>query len=132
MGVVAGREPRPRRGATADSRKASNAPGITYDEALESALCYGWIDGQAKGLTPTTSCRCSRRAAPGGVVAAQCRDHARLTDEGRMRAVGIQQVQRAQADGRWEAAYGQKGTQIPTTCRQRSTHPRRPRRPSPR
>ena len=57
-------------------RKASNEPGITYDEALDSALCYGWIDGQAKGLDADYFSAGVHAAPPTvGVVAAQCRDH---------------------------------------------------------
>ena len=95
-------------------RKASNAPGITADEALDSALCYGWIDGQAKGLDADYFLQVFTPRRPRSVWSQRNVEIiARLTDEGRMRAFGIEQVQRAQADGRWEAAYRQKGTQIP-------------------
>ena len=43
-------------------KKSSSAPGITWQEALDVALCYGWIDGQA-GRFATTRCRRSRRGA---------------------------------------------------------------------
>ncbi len=95
-------------------RKASNAPGITYDEALESALCYGWIDGQAKSRDADYFLQVFTPRRPRSVWSQRnVETIARLTDEGRMRASGIEQVQRAQADGRWGAAYRQKGTQIP-------------------
>jgi uncharacterized protein YdeI (YjbR/CyaY-like superfamily) len=95
-------------------RKASNAAGITYDEALESALCFGWIDGQAKRLDADYFLQVFTPRRPRSVWSQRnVETIARLTEEGRMRPSGIEQVQRAQADGRWEAAYRQKGTQIP-------------------
>ena len=95
-------------------RKASTAPGITYDEALDSALCYGWIDGQTKSLDADYFLQVFTPRRPRSVWSQRNVEIiARLTDEGRMRAFGIEQVQRAQADGRWEAAYRQRGMQIP-------------------
>ena len=95
-------------------RKASHAPGISHDEALESGLCYGWIDGQAKSLNADYFLQVFTPRRPRSVWSQRNIEIiARLTDEGRMRALGIEQVRRAQADGRWEAAYRQRGTQIP-------------------
>lgn len=95
-------------------RKGSPAPGITSDEALDSALCYGWINGQANGLDADYFLQVYTPRRPRSVWSQRnVETIARLTDEGRMRAFGIEQVQRAQADGRWEAAYRQKDTQIP-------------------
>ncbi len=94
--------------------KASTAPGITYDEALESALCYGWIDGQAKRLDADYYLQVFTPRRPRSMWSQRNVEIvARLTEEGRMRASGNKQVQRAQADGRWEAAYRQKDTQVP-------------------
>jgi uncharacterized protein YdeI (YjbR/CyaY-like superfamily) len=95
-------------------RKASTAPGITYDEALESALCQGWIDGQAKSLDVDYFLQVFTPRRPRSVWSQRnVETVARLTEAGRMRPSGIEQVRRAQADGRWAAAYRQKGTQIP-------------------
>ena len=95
-------------------RKASTAPGITYDEALDSALCFGWIDGQVKSLDADYFLQVFTPRRPRSVWSQRnVETIARLTAEGRMRALGIEQVERAQADGRWDAAYRQKGTQIP-------------------
>ena len=95
-------------------KKNSSAPGITYPEALDIALCFGWIDGQAgaldedyflQGFTP-------RRAR--SVWSQRNRDAAlALIAEGRMRAPGLAEVERAKADGRWAAAYSQKETTVP-------------------
>jgi uncharacterized protein YdeI (YjbR/CyaY-like superfamily) len=96
-------------------KKSSILPGITYAEALDVALCHGWIDGQKQSddddyflqaFTPR------RARSPWSKVN---REHvARLIDEGRMRTGGQAEVDRAKADGRWEAAYRQKDDDIPT------------------
>jgi uncharacterized protein YdeI (YjbR/CyaY-like superfamily) len=95
-------------------KKNSAAPGITWSEALDVALCYGWIDGQAgrfdddytlQAFTPR------RKNSPWSQIN---REHvARLVAEGRMRPAGLAEVERAQADGRWDAAYRQKGAVAP-------------------
>lgn len=95
-------------------KKNSSAPGITWQEALDVALCYGWIDGQAgrfdddytlQAFTPR------RKNSPWSQIN---REHvARLIAEGRMRPAGLAEVERAQADGRWDAAYRQKGAVAP-------------------
>lgn len=95
-------------------KKSSSAHGITWQEALDVALCFGWIDGQAgrhdddytaHAFTPR------RRRSPWSQIN---RDHVeRLTREGRMRPAGIAEVERAKADGRWDAAYRQKDHTLP-------------------
>jgi uncharacterized protein YdeI (YjbR/CyaY-like superfamily) len=91
-------------------KKASTKPGIVWLEAVEVALCFGWIDGQSKSLDEdyTLQAFTPRRArSPWSQVN---RDHvARLTTDGRMRPGGLAEVERAKADGRWDAAYRQKG-----------------------
>ena len=99
-------------------KKRSTARGITYDEALESALCHGWIDGQVYGLDDDYSLQVftpRRRRSPWsqrnvGIVE-------RLTEAGRMRPGGLAEVERAKADGRWDAAYRQKGMVVPDDLR---------------
>jgi uncharacterized protein YdeI (YjbR/CyaY-like superfamily) len=88
---------------------------LTYDQALDEALCYGWIDGQVQRRDETTyrqrfTHRRSRRAwSKRNVGIAD-----RLLSEGRMHPAGIAEVNRAKADGRWEAAYaGSAGIEIP-------------------
>lgn len=95
-------------------KKNSTAPGFTWSEALDVALCYGWIDGQAgrfdedytlQAFTPR------RKNSPWSQIN---REHVqRLIDEGRMRPAGLAEVDRAKADGRWNAAYRQKGAEAP-------------------
>jgi uncharacterized protein YdeI (YjbR/CyaY-like superfamily) len=90
-------------------KKTSSAPGITWQEALDVALCFGWIDGQAgrfdddytlQAFTPR------RKNSPWSQIN---REHVdRLIAEGRMRPGGQAEIDRAKADGRWDAAYRQK------------------------
>ncbi|WP_293169048.1 YdeI/OmpD-associated family protein [Microcella sp.] len=95
-------------------KKRSTAPGITYDEALESALCFGWIDGQIYGLDDDYSLQVFTPRRPRSVWSQRnVGIIERLTDAGRMRPPGLDQVERAKADGRWDAAYSQKGMVVP-------------------
>jgi hypothetical protein len=111
------------------AKKGSSEPTVTYPEAIEIALCFGWIDGQkARGdhahwrqrFTPR-----SRRSRWSRVN----RDKAEeLIAAGRMRPAGLAEVERARADGRWDAAYdGQRAassrpTPLPLRPSKRSTH----------
>ncbi|MFJ5559405.1 YdeI family protein [Streptomyces sp. NPDC093250] len=88
-------------------RKGSGIPGIDYATALESALCYGWIDGHKKGLDDTHWLqRFTPRRPRSRWSAVNRRKALDLIERGRMRPPGLREVERAQADGRWEAAYG--------------------------
>lgn len=99
-------------------KKASRRPGITYPEALDSALCFGWIDGQAGALDEDYHLQVFTPRRPRSVWSQRNRDHvARLTAAGRMRTAGLAEVERAKADGRWDAAYRQKGAPVPDDLR---------------
>jgi uncharacterized protein YdeI (YjbR/CyaY-like superfamily) len=79
------------------------------------ALCYGWIDGQkAKGDDQHWLQRFTPRRSRSRWSKVN-RDHvARLVDQGRMRPAGLAEVERAKADGRWEAAYdGPRTSSVP-------------------
>lgn len=95
-------------------KKNALVEGITYREALDVALCFGWIDGQGKSFDEHYSLQSytpRRKNSPWSKIN---RDHvARLIEEGRMRPEGLAEVERAQADGRWEAAYRQKDAPVP-------------------
>ncbi len=97
------------------AKKGSGVVSVDYAQALEVALCHGWIDGQKRGLDETHwlqlfSPRRSRsiwskinRAKAEALVAA-----------GEMQAAGLAEIERAKADGRWEAAYdGQRTATVP-------------------
>ncbi len=95
-------------------KKRSSAPGITYDQALESALCFGWIDGQIYGFDDDYSLQVFTPRRPRSVWSQRnVGIIERLTEAGRMRQQGIDQVERAKGDGRWDAAYRQKGMVTP-------------------
>jgi uncharacterized protein YdeI (YjbR/CyaY-like superfamily) len=99
-------------------KKNTTLPGITWQEALDVALCYGWIDGQAgrfdddftlQAFTPR------RKASPWSQIN---REHVdRLISEGRMRPGGQAEIDRAKGDGRWDAAYRQKDATVPDDLR---------------
>jgi uncharacterized protein YdeI (YjbR/CyaY-like superfamily) len=95
-------------------KKSSTAPGITWQEALDVALCYGWIDGQGGRLDDDYTMQAftpRRKNSPWSQIN---REHvARLIAEGRMRPGGLAEVERAKADGRWDAAYRQKDAAPP-------------------
>ena len=88
------------------AKKKSKIPSIDWNEAVDVALCYGWIDGQAKALDETYAIQ---RFTPRGRRSRwskRNRDRvARLTKAGRMQPAGVAEVERAKADGRWDAAY---------------------------
>src|ERR1700730_5426946 len=81
-------------------------PTITKAQAIEGALCHGWIDGQlAKYDEHYFLVRVTPRRS-GSRWSAFNRDTAeRLIREGRMRDAGFDQIEKAKADGRWETAY---------------------------
>jgi uncharacterized protein YdeI (YjbR/CyaY-like superfamily) len=88
---------------------------LTYDQALEGALCHGWIDGQVRRLDERVY---RQRFTPRRPRSAWSKRNVgiveRLTGEGRMRPAGIAAVEQAQRDGRWEQAYaGQASIKVP-------------------
>ncbi len=89
------------------AKKASGLSSITYDEALDAALCYGWIDSQAASYDEQYWLRKFTPRGPRSKWSQINRGKVGvLQAAGRMRPAGIRQVELAQADGRWEAAYG--------------------------
>ncbi|HEU4675434.1 MAG TPA: YdeI/OmpD-associated family protein [Motilibacteraceae bacterium] len=84
---------------------------LTYDEALEEALCHGWIDGQVKRRdTATFQQRFTPRRARSPWSRRNTDIVARLLEEGRMQPRGHAEVERARGDGRWDAAYAGPAT----------------------
>lgn len=96
-------------------KKDSGVTTVTYAQALDVALCYGWIDGQKRGHDAESFLQrfCPRRAR--SVWSQINKEHvARLIKAGRMRAAGLAQVAAAKADGRWAQAYsGAKDSVMP-------------------
>jgi uncharacterized protein YdeI (YjbR/CyaY-like superfamily) len=92
-------------------KKNSGVVSLTYDQALEEALCYGWIDSQAKSydeksylqkFTPRRSKSIWSKINTGHIE--------RLMKEGRMKTAGMLQVEAAKKDGRWQSAYAPQNT----------------------
>src|SRR3954447_23915874 len=95
-------------------KKASTRPGITYAEALDVALCFGWIDGQSHSLDADYLLQNFTPRRPRSIWSKVNIGHvARLIEEGRMRPEGQREIDRAKADGRWDNAYRQRDGELP-------------------
>ncbi len=87
-------------------KKASGLPTVSTAQALDVALCWGWIDGIRKSFDEHSFLQRYTPRRPHSVWSQINRDHvARLTTAGRMTPHGQRQVDAAKADGRWDAAY---------------------------
>jgi uncharacterized protein YdeI (YjbR/CyaY-like superfamily) len=87
-------------------KKDSGEPTITYAEALDEALCFGWIDGQKQRHDESSWLqRFTPRRAKSGWSKINTQHAQRLLQAGRMRASGRTQIDAAKKDGRWTAAY---------------------------
>ncbi|HEY7182665.1 MAG TPA: YdeI/OmpD-associated family protein [Blastocatellia bacterium] len=88
------------------AKKASGIKSVTYDEALEVALCYGWIDGQKKSFDETSWLQKFTPRGPKSIWSKINTEKAlRLIEGGRMKPAGLKAVESARQDGRWDAAY---------------------------
>jgi uncharacterized protein YdeI (YjbR/CyaY-like superfamily) len=101
------------------AKKASGIESVRHDEAVDVALCFGWIDGRREGLDDTHFLQRFTPRRPRSRWSRINRDKVeRMTAEGRMRPAGIAEVERAKADGRWDAAYeGQRASEVPEDLR---------------
>src|SRR5262249_11854811 len=101
------------------AKKGAGKASVGYPDVLEVALCFGWIDGQRKALDDEWFLQrfTPRRARSRGPR--RSRDWAtRLIDAGLMREPGRREVERAKADGRWDAAYeGYRTAVVPDDLR---------------
>jgi uncharacterized protein YdeI (YjbR/CyaY-like superfamily) len=87
-------------------KKATGLPTVTYAQALEAALCWGWIDGIRKSFDERSFLQRFTPRRAKSIWSQVNRDHiARLTAAGRMTPHGQRHVDAAKADGRWDAAY---------------------------
>jgi uncharacterized protein YdeI (YjbR/CyaY-like superfamily) len=95
------------------ARKSSGIPSIMRDEALDIALCYGWIDGQAKSIDDTYYLQKYTPRRPRSLWSkVNVEKVAALTAAGRMKPSGLAEVEAAQQDGRWQAAYSSPKTMV--------------------
>ena len=93
------------------AKKEAGIPSVTYAEALEIALCYGWIDGQKRAFDDRYWLQRFTPRRPKSIWSRVNRDKATaLIAEGKMQPAGLRQVELAQRDGRWDAAYSSQRT----------------------
>ena len=93
------------------AKKGTTKPtSLSYDQALEEALCHGWIDGQTRRRDEATyRQRFTPRRRRSAWSKRNTEKAERLLAEGRMHPAGIAEMERAKEDGRWEAAYAGSG-----------------------
>jgi len=87
-------------------KKASGVLTVSYAEALDEALCYGWIDGQKKSYDKESFLQKFTPRRARSMWSKRNIEHiGRLTEQSRMMPAGIAEVERAKVDGRWAGAY---------------------------
>jgi uncharacterized protein YdeI (YjbR/CyaY-like superfamily) len=95
------------------AKKASGLASVTYHEALEIALCFGWIDGQKKPLDEKFWLqKFTPRRSRSGWSKVNRAKALLLVEQGFMQPAGLREIERAKADGRWEAAYDSAKTAV--------------------
>ena len=93
------------------AKKGSDVPTITKTDAIDAALCHGWIDGQLQTYDDHHwLVRFTPRKARSKWSQLNCTRAVQLLEAGRIRARGLAQIEAAKADGRWEAAYSPAST----------------------
>jgi uncharacterized protein YdeI (YjbR/CyaY-like superfamily) len=109
------------------AKRGSGIRSVTHAEAVEVALCYGWIDGQRQRYDDEYFVQRFTPRRPRSIWSKINRDKAReLIASGAMQPAGLREVERAQADGRWDAAYAsQRNAVVPDELDRRlHTHAR--------
>ena len=106
------------------AKKGSGIASLSYGEAVEGALCYGWIDSQKVAFDAEYWLQRFTPRRARSVWSRVNRDAAlALIAAGRMKPVGLQQVELARSDGRWEAAYASQRTMaIPDDFQEELNH----------
>ncbi len=95
------------------AKKASSLTSVTYDEAVEVGLCYGWIDGQSKRYDADSWLqKFTPRSSKSIWSKVNTQKAQRLIAEARMKPAGLREVERAKQDGRWAAAYDPQSTAV--------------------
>jgi uncharacterized protein YdeI (YjbR/CyaY-like superfamily) len=88
------------------AKKGTGVTTVTYAEALEVALCYGWIDGQKKTFDDATWLQKFTPRGKRSIWSKINREKVqRLVESGRMQSPGLEAVDRAKANGQWDSAY---------------------------
>ena len=96
-------------------KKESGKKSITYKEAVDEVLCYGWIDGRANKFDDESWIQKFTPRGARSIWSKKNTDNVeRLTSLGKMRSPGLEEVEKAKADGRWAKAYDSpKDMQLP-------------------
>jgi uncharacterized protein YdeI (YjbR/CyaY-like superfamily) len=93
------------------AKKGSGIETVSYGEALELALCYGWIDGQGASFDDRHWLqRFTPRSTRSKWSKVNRQKATELIEAGEMKPAGLREVERAKADGRWDAAYDAQST----------------------
>jgi uncharacterized protein YdeI (YjbR/CyaY-like superfamily) len=93
------------------AKKYSGLETVTHDQAVEIALCYGWIDGQVRSLDEDYYLQRFTPRRPRSKWSKINRQKAtKLIERGEMKPAGLREVERAKAEGRWDAAYDAPST----------------------
>jgi uncharacterized protein YdeI (YjbR/CyaY-like superfamily) len=93
------------------AKRDSGIATVSYADALEAALCYGWIDGQKGAFDDAWWLQRFTPRQPRSTWSKVNREKAtELMEAGRMQPAGLREVERARADGRWDAAYAPQST----------------------
>ena len=88
------------------AKKDTEVHSVSYDEAIEVALCFGWIDGQKQTHSEQFWLQKFTRRSDKSVWSKINKDKAlALIKTGKMKPAGLQEIERAKSDGRWDAAY---------------------------
>ncbi|WP_323960191.1 hypothetical protein GC088_01665 [Arthrobacter sp. JZ12] len=94
-------------------KKGGTVTTLTYAQALDEALCFGWIDGQTRKRDAESSFQRFTPRGPRSIWSLRNVGHiARLEEEGKMHDAGRAAVELAKADGRWERAYAGPATAV--------------------
>jgi uncharacterized protein YdeI (YjbR/CyaY-like superfamily) len=95
------------------AKKGARKPTLSYEQALESALCHGWIDGQKQTESDEYWLQRFTRRSAKSIWSRLNRDRAEaLIAAGRMCPPGMREIEKAKADGRWEAAYASASNSV--------------------
>ncbi len=93
------------------AKKGSERPSVSYAEALDGALCYGWIDGQKKAYDDAFWLQKFTPRRPKSLWSRINTEKAmQLVASGRMMPAGLREIDTAKKDGRWDVAYGSQRT----------------------
>jgi uncharacterized protein YdeI (YjbR/CyaY-like superfamily) len=103
------------------AKKAAGIKSISYPEALDVAICYGWIDGQKASFDGEYWLqRFTRRGPRSKWSKINCQKAAEFISRGKMKAPGLLEVETAKKDGRWDAAYeSQRAITVPEDLQQK-------------